>query len=186
MEDEQIVRLFWQRNEQAIPAAAEKYGAYCVSIAGNILASREDAEECVNDAYLQVWNSVPPQKPANLSAYLGRIVRNLALNRYKYNSAAKRGGGELPAVLEECSELLSGGTDTEKTFDRNELLRAVNGFLGGLTEKKRSIFLCRYWYADSIPMIAARFGMSENAVSASLSRSRARLRRYLTERGFDL
>ena len=102
MDDANIVQLYWDRNEQAIPATADKYGSYCTSIAKNILGNNEDAEECVNDTYLNAWNSMPPHRPSILSTFLGKIVRNLSFNRYKHNNADKRGGGELPVVLEDC------------------------------------------------------------------------------------
>ena len=109
MDDEKIVQLYWDRDERAISATAEKYGSYCAQIARNILGDREDADECVNDAYMSAWGSMPPHRPGVLSAFLGKIVRNLSLNRYRRNTAAKRGGGEAPAVLEEIGELVSGG-----------------------------------------------------------------------------
>ena len=108
MDDAKIVQLYWDRNEQAIPATADKYGRYCTSIANNILGNNEDAEECVNDTYLNAWNSMPPHRPSILSTFLWKIVRNLSFNRYKHNTADKRGGGELPVVLEELSDLVSG------------------------------------------------------------------------------
>ena len=109
MDDEKIVQLYWDRDERAISATAEKYGSYCAQIARNILGDREDADECVNDAYMSAWGSMPPHRPGVLSAFLGKIVRNLSLNRYRRNTAAKRGGGEAPAVLEEIGELVSAG-----------------------------------------------------------------------------
>ena len=109
MDDEKIVQLYWDRDERAISATAEKYGSYCAQIARNILGDREDADECVNDAYMSAWGSMPPHRPGVLSAFLGKIVRNLSLNRYRRNTAAERGGGEAPAVLEEIGELVSGG-----------------------------------------------------------------------------
>ena len=109
MDDEKIVQLYWDRDERAISATAEKYGSYCAQIARNILGDRGDADECVNDAYMSAWGSMPPHRPGVLSAFLGKIVRNLSLNRYRRNTAAKRGGGEAPAVLEEIGELVSGG-----------------------------------------------------------------------------
>ena len=108
MDDANIVQLYWDRNEQAIPATADKYESYCTSIAKNILGNHEDTEECVNDTYLNAWNSMPPHRPSILSTFLGKIVRNLSFNRYKHNTADKRGGGELPVVLEELSDLVSG------------------------------------------------------------------------------
>ena len=154
MEDLQIIRLYWDRDEAAIPATAEQYGSYCTAIAGNILENREDAEECVNDAYLAAWNAMPPHRPGHLAAFLGKLVRNLALNRYKRNTAEKRGGGAVTAVLDELSELVSGTDTVEQELERRELVRAINGFLAGLSPKKRSLFVSRYWYTESIAEIA--------------------------------
>lgn len=186
MRDAEIVQLYWDRDERAIGATGEKYGRYCAVIARNILGSREDTEECVNDTYWSAWRAMPPHRPERLSVFLGKLTRNLAFNRYKQNTAEKRGGGEVPAVLEELSELLSGGESVEEELDRRELLTAINGFLATLPSKSRAIFLRRYWYTDSISVIAARYGMRENAVSMALSRLRAKLRDYLSERGFSL
>lgn len=186
MEDAQIVRLYWDRDERAIPATAEKYGGYCTSIAQNILGSPEDADECVNDAYWNAWNAMPPNRPSVLSAFLGKIVRNVSFNRYKHNTADKRGGGELPMVLEELSELVSGRDDVEQALDRKELVKAIDAFLDGLSPKKRSIFVSRYWHTDSVSEIAERHGMTAGAVSMTLNRLRLRLHDYLSERGFAL
>lgn len=186
MDDVKIVQLYWDRDEQAITETADKYGNYCTAIARNILGIYEDAEECVNDTYLKAWNAIPPQRPKLLSAFLGKITRNLSINRYKYNTADKRGGGELPAVLEELAGCVSGKDHTELAYERKELVAAINKFLGELTPQKRNIFLCRYWYTDSIDEIAARYSMTSFAVSMTLTRVRAKLRSYLVERGFDL
>lgn len=186
MDDAKIVQLYWDRSERAIPATADKYGAYCASIARNILGSREDAEECVNDTYLSAWNSMPPHRPRVLSAFLGKLTRNLSLNRYRHNTADKRGGGEAPAVLDEIAELVSDTGSVEQELDRRELLRAIDAFLGGLPAEKRRLFVRRYWYFDRVSEIAYRFGMTENHVSVSLNRLRANLRKDLLERGFDL
>ena len=185
MEDARIVQLYWERNEQAISATADKYGAYCASIARNILGDPEDVEECVSDTYLRAWNAIPPHRPQILPAFLGRITRNLALNRYRHSRADKRGGGRLPAVLEELS-FVAGGEDAEQALDRREVVDAVNSFLAGLPARKRTIFLCRYWYLDSIAEIGARFGMTEGSVSVTLSRLRRKLRDHLLERGIDV
>lgn len=186
MDGMQIVQLYWNRDEQAIPATADKYGAYCASIARNILGNPEDAEECVNDTYLNAWNAMPPHRPSILSAFLGKITRNLSFNRYKYNTADKRGGGEMPAVLEELSDLVSGKDDVEQAFDQRELTKALDTFLDHLSPEKRSIFIRRYWYTDRISEIAARHSMNEGAVSMTLNRLRRSLRDYLFERGFGL
>ena len=186
MEDQQIIWLYWNRNEQAIPATAEKYGNYCTAIAQNILGNREDTEECVNDTYLNAWNSMPPHRPGVLSAFLGKITRNLSLSRYRCNTAQKRGGGELPAVLEELTEVVSGKESVEQELDRKELLKTIDTFLDDLPPKQRGIFICRYWYTEGTSEIAARYGMKDTAVSMALNRIRSKLRSYLSERGFDL
>jgi len=186
MEDEKIIALYWERNEEAILVSEKQYGSYCSVIARNILGSSEDAEECVNDTWLNAWNSMPPQKPKILSAFLGRITRNLSLNRWRYRSAEKRGSGQMELILEELQQIVSGRECVEQEFDRREMIRSINHFLGNLSESKRSIFLCRYWYGDSVKTIAWRFGMTENHVSVTLNRLRKKLKEYLLEGGFEL
>ena len=186
MDDASIVQLYWDRDEQAIPATAQKYENYCMSIPKNILGSCEDAQECVNDTYLNAWNAMPPHRPQTLSVFLGKIARNLSISRYRYNTAGKRGGGNAAVVLDEVAELVSDEEGVEQEVDRKELLEAINAFLGGLKPEKRSIFVRRYWYFDSVSDIAARFGMTENHVSVTLSRLRSKLRGNLLERGFEL
>ena len=186
LNDERIVRLYWDRDEGAISATAEKYGKYCAAIAQNIIGVREDAEECVNDTYLRAWNSMPPHKPQVLSAFLGKITRNLAFDRYKRRAADKRGGGEMSAVLDELSELISDTEELEDALYKKELISAINVFLGTLSSDKRCIFVRRYWYADSVSDIAVRLGKKEGAVSMMLGRLRRQLRDYLTERGFSV
>lgn len=184
MDDRDIVPLYWERSDRAIPETERKYGAYCTRIACNILGDRRDAEECVNDAYLKLWNSIPPHRPSFLKGFVGKIVRNLSINRYNYGQAAKRGGGELEAVLDELTSVVSDSVEQE--IDRRELIKEINCFLGQLSAKNRSVFLCRYWYFESIASIAARFGMRENNVSVTLARLRDKLKKYLSERGFEL
>lgn len=186
MEDAKIVQLYFERDEQAIPETANKYGNYCTAIAKNILGNREDAEECVNHTYLNTWNTIPPHKPKMLSTFLGKIVRNLAFNRYKYNTADKRGGGETAVILDELSECVSGREDVEQAYEQKELVAVINDFLGTLPTEKRNIFVRRYWYADDISDIATRFGMSYPAISMTLKRLRGKLREYLTERGYEV
>ena len=186
MDDERIVQLYWDRDERAIPETAGKYGKYCTSIAQNILGNPEDAEECVNDTYMHAWNAMPPHSPTILSTFLGKITRNLSLNRYKHNIADKRGGGELPVVLDEISELVSGTDDMEQELNRRELIKAIDTFLDMLSTEKRTIFVRRYWYFDHISEIAVRCGMSENNVSVTLNRLRIKLHNYLSEGGFEL
>lgn len=186
MEDAKIVQLYWDRDQNAIVETANKYGNYCTSIAKNILGNREDAQECVNDTYMNAWNSMPPHRPNMLSTFLGKITRNLAFNRYKHNNTAKRGGGEIATVLDELSECVSGKDSVEQEIEYKELVKAIDSFLDTLSEEKRSIFICRYWYTDSISNIAKRHGMRENAVSMTLNRLRAKLQKYLVERGFEV
>lgn len=186
MDDAKIVQLYLDRNEKAILVTADKYGKYCISIARNILGNVEDAEECVNDTYHNTWNTIPPQRPKMLSTFLGKITRNLAFNRYKHNVADKRGGGELPAVLDELAECVSGNNNVEQAYEYKELVTNINDFLSELQVKKRNIFMCRYWYADSIADIAARYGMTVPAVTMILARIRTQLHDYLVERGYEL
>ncbi len=186
MDDIQIVQLYWDRDERTIHATSDKYGNYCTSIAKNILGNQEDAEECVNDTYMSAWNAMPPHRPNILSTFLGKITRNLSLNRYKQNAANKRGGREVPVVLDEITELVSDTDSVEQAVDRKELIKSIDAFLDRLPTDKRSIFICRYWYFDSVSNIASRFGMTENHVSVTLNRLRRKLHNYLAERGFDL
>ena len=186
MDDQDIVQLYLDRDQHAIAETAVKYGNYCTSIAANILGNQEDAEECVNDTYLNAWNSIPPHRPRLLAAFLGKLTRNLSFNRYKKNRADKRGGGSLPAVLDELADCVSGSDSVDDQFEYQELVTAINEFLGALPAKKRIIFLRRYWFSDSVSDIADRFGMKENAVSMTLRRLRFQLRDHLTKRGFTL
>lgn len=186
MEDENIIRLYWDRDETAIEETSKKYGKYCFSIANNILCSREDSEECVNDTYVKVWDSIPPKRPSIFSAFIGKITRNISLNRYKLNNADKRGGNEMTLVLDEVREIASGQPDPEEKAIRDELIAAVNDYLATLPVEKRVMFVRRYWYADDVKSIALRMGTSENNISVSVRRIRNSLRDYLIERGFEL
>lgn len=186
MEDNEILRLFNERDEDAIRAVAEKFGRLCGSIARNILHNSEDVEECLNDTYLKAWESIPPAKPKVLSAYLAKIAKNISLNRYKSDHREKRGGGDTALVFEELAELESfAAGSVEDTAERHELLAETNRFLGRLPEVRRVIFVRRYWYCESVSELARFFGMTENNVSATLSRTRAELKKYLKKRGYD-
>ena len=186
MDDKAIIRMFFDRDENGLSAASKKYGAYCLKIAKNILGNNEDAEECVNDAYLNAWNSIPPKNPENLAAYLAKIVRNLSFNLYKKNHAEKRGCGQIPLVLDELAEIVSGKENPEKELDGKLLSEKINLFLSQLTAEKRNIFVCRYFYSDSIKDIAEKFDMTENNVSVTLNRLRTKLHNYLIESGFEI
>lgn len=177
MQDEEIIRLFWQRSQLAIEKTAEKYGSYCHTIAGNILSNPEDSEECVNDTWLRAWDAIPPQKPGKLSAFLGRITRNLALNRREKYRAEKRGGGEYPLALQELGDCVPDRAGDP--CDRLHLSQVLNRFLASLQPKARHIFLRRYWLFFSIREIAEFYALSESSVKMSLLRSREALRKAL-------
>ena len=183
MEDTEIYQLYWDRNEEAIAQTNQKYGPWCRGIALRILEIREEAEECVSDTYLQVWNNIPPQRPNVFRAWLGRITRNLALSRYRKNHAVRRGGGQTALALEELGECVDiRGMEAEITS--RELTRVLNGFLASLPETERNVFLCRYWYMDSIETIACITGFSQSKVTSMLHRTRGKLRKKLAEEGY--
>ena len=186
MEDKEIIGLYLDRNEQAIAATSEKYGSYCKTISVNILKNDEDAEECVNDTYMKTWNAIPPQIPVIFSAFLGKIVRNISFNRYRQNTSQKRGGSDMPLILDELGEIVSGKESVEDEIDKKELLRDINGFLNSISEYKRGIFIRRYWYSDKVSDIAQRYGRSENSVSVELNRIRKKLSDHLLKRGYEL
>ena len=184
MDDQAIIGLYFDRSETAIAETAQKYGSYCFSIAFNILSDREDSEESVNDTYMAAWNNIPPRVPTVLATFLGRLTRNISLNRWRTRQAYKRGGGELPLALEELEGCISGGETPEEQLEKKELLRALNRFLAGLPETERKIFVCRYWYLDPISDTAARLGWTESRVKSQLHRTRNKLRRHLEKEGF--
>ena len=183
MEDSQIIDLYWARLEQAIQETDTKYGGYCRAIAHNILKSMEDSEECVSDTWLRAWNAMPPQRPSVLSAFLGRITRNLSLDRYKAARAEKRGGSSFPAALDELSECVPAPGRVEHALEERELAEAIDRFLRTLPERECSMFLRRYWYVDSVQSIAARYAIKENTAKSLLFRTREKLRRYLAGEG---
>ncbi len=186
MDDNGIIQLYWDRDDQAITITSDKYGHYCKAIARNILNSEEDAEECVNDTYLNAWKSMPTHWPEQLATFLGKITRNLAFNRYKHNHTEKRGGGEIALVLDELTDCISDVDDVEQIINRQELIKAINSFVRSLSVNKRNLFVRRYWYADSISAIANDTGMLQGTVSKTLGRTRKELKAYLTERGFEI
>lgn len=183
LEDSKIIDLYWARKEQALAETDAKYGSYCRTIAQNILRNFEDTEECVSDTWLHAWNSMPPQRPGILSAFLGRITRNLSFDRCKYQQAAKRGGGALPLALDELGECIPSAQRVEHALEQKELTAVIDRFLRTLPEKDCNLFLRRYWYVDSISVIADRYGMKENTVKSILFRTREKLRKFLGEEG---
>lgn len=183
MDDGSILALYFARSEQAIRETDAKYGGYCYSIAYHILANQEDCEESVNDTYLSAWNAIPPRKPNPLAPFLGRLVRNISIDRWRKNGARKRGGREMPLALEELEACVASGEDLEQRYEQKELVRQVRQFVDGLSDTERRVFVCRYWYLDSTADIAKRFGFSENKVSSMLHRIRGRLKKRLVREG---
>ena len=184
MEDQQIIQLFWDRNNGAIPAAQEKYGASLLRLAERLLGSREDAEECVNDTYLNTWNAIPPERPDRLFAYLARVCRNLAFDRLDWKNARKRQADiiTLSAELETCIP----DRRREAAVDGREIGAALTAFLRELPEEQRLVFLRRYWYGDDIAAIAKAMHMGHGAVKSALFRARTSLKSYLEQEGIDL
>ena len=175
MTDADIVTLYWERDEQAIAQTAQKFGAYCRKIAMNLLGSQEDAEECENDTWMAAWNSMPDNRPARLAPYLGRITRNLALDRFDKTTAQKRGCGQSFAPLDELAECVAAPGSVEESFDAAETGRLISAFLRTLPEETRNIFLRRYWYCDATADIAARYHLTESKVRVTLHRTRGKL-----------
>ena len=183
MDDERIVALYWERKENAIVESERKYGRYCRAIAYNILASHEDAQECVNDTWYDAWQAMPPERPTRLSSFLGRITRNIAIDRFRYDSAKKR-GAEAECAIEEYWECIPNG---DAAIDDELVLRqAINDFLKSLDIRSRVIFMRRYWYTMSVKDIATSMGMSESYVSVLLHRTRGKFKDYLTKEGILL
>lgn len=182
MTDERIIELFFARSERGIEELDTKYGATCHRIAQNILGNKEDAEECVNDAYLGVWNSIPPKKPSLLSAFLFKILRNLSITRYHANTAQKR-NSFYDIALDELEETISTEESIEKECSQKELTTTIEGFLDTLTRENRVIFVCRYWFSESYTEIAKRTGLTEKNISVRLTRIREKMKEYLSERG---
>lgn len=186
MEDSAIVALYWARDEQALTETAAKFGAYCRKIALNLLGSISDAEEVENDTWMAAWNSMPENRPARLAPYLGRITRNLALDRRDKAAAQKRGGGQSELILEELEGCLAGPARVEHTVEAADTARMISDFLRSQPEPARGIFIRRYWYCDSMTDIAARYAMPEGRVRVILHRTRNKLKKVLTEQGVNL
>lgn len=184
MDDSRIVDLYWQRDETAIAETAAKYGPYCMKISQNILSDRADSEENVNDAYLHAWNAMPPQRPEVLSAFLGRLTRNLALNRYKARGAQKRQSDTLAASLDELAECLPASSAPDDEAAAAELGRSISAFLRTQSDDARVMFVRRYFCCDTIEELAARFGCGESRVKTSLLRTRSRLKAHLVKEGY--
>lgn len=184
MQDQAIVELYWQRDEAAIQATEEKYGRYLTKIAGGFLTDPLDREESVSDTYMAAWDSIPPQRPDSLSAYLSKLVRRISIDRLRRSTAQKRGGTEYALSLSELAGCVSGGVEPEASLETKRLAHTLNSFLRNLPEQERSLFIGRYYFMDSLKEAARYCGMSESKAKSMLFRIRCRLREYLTEEGF--
>lgn len=183
MEDLEIVELYWNRNEEAIKETSKKYGNYCYSISYNILNNNEDAQECVNDTYLSAWNAIPPHHPNFLSTFLGKITRRISINKCREKNALKRGGGEVVLSFDELEDCIGTNDYAKEELAAEELAKTINTFLSTLKEDERKVFVCRYFYFESIDDIAVRFMFTQSKVKMMLKRTRDKLKDYLVKEG---
>ncbi|MCM1329419.1 MAG: sigma-70 family RNA polymerase sigma factor [Ruminococcus sp.] len=186
MTDTEIIGLYQARNETAITESNAKYGAYCFAVAENILNNREDSGECVNDTWLYTWNVIPPKRPDRLKLFFAKITRHLSIDRLRKLTAKRRGEGQLALALEELEECVPDGSRVEDTVDERRLGGIIDEFLRTVPTRERQFFLRRYFYTEAVSAIAERFGVSENAVSVSLYRTRAKLKERLEQEGFEV
>lgn len=184
MNDEQILDLYFARDEQALVETDRKYGGYCFTLANSILHNDQDAEETVSDTYLKAWNAIPPKRPGIFKLFLAKITRNLAFSRWRAYSAEKRGGGEMELVLEELEGCLAAPGGVEDAMNAKELARAIRAFLDTLPQREQDIFLRRYFFVEDSETIARRYGMKPATVLRTLSRTRMKLKRYLLKEGY--
>ncbi len=186
MTDEAIIELFWSRDERAISVTDAKYRAYLFTIAHNIIYDTYDCDECLSDTYLRTWNKIPPTRPRVFSAFLARITRGLALDKFRKNTAEKRIPSELVVSLTELDECITVGENADEKLESAELARILNAFINSLSSSDEYIFVCRYYYADKISLIARGLGLSENTVLRRLTRMRAELKSTLEREGFNV
>ena len=186
MDDRAILQLFYRRDEAAVSAVREKYGAYCRAVALGITGDERDAEECVSDALYRLWASIPPAEPASLRAFAGRIVRNAAINRLRGGSRKKRGGGEAELALDELAACADPAASPERRAEDAEITACLNRWLDSLPRQHRVAFVRRYWYLDSIEVLSARMGWSKPKTTSRLARLRASLRDKLNTEGIEI
>lgn len=185
MEDNKIINLYFNRLEDAIKETSNKYENYCTTIAMNIIGNKEDVKECVNDVYMKLWSSIPPNRPNNFLAYIGKITRNTAIDYIEKNNAMKRNNGEFNIILDELEDCISIDTLEDKLNERL-LVQYINSFLENLPVLKRELFIKRYWYAYSIEEITKHYKMSKSRVKSILFRLRKKLKKHLEMEGFIL
>ncbi|MBQ7378312.1 MAG: sigma-70 family RNA polymerase sigma factor [Clostridia bacterium] len=186
MQDHEILELYFARDERAITESSEKYGSYCLGVAQNILHNLQDAEECVNDTWLQAWRSIPPARPAYLQQFLGGITRHISLDRYRYNNRQSVGGGEAAVALDEIQEIVASEESVVTQAEEREMLVSIDRFLWALPERECNIFIRRYYHMDAIKDIAKRYGLTVANVKKILSRTREKLRAFLEKEGYAL
>lgn len=186
MEDNKIVELFWARSETAITETSRKYSKYCFHISFNILHNNEDAEECVNDTYMNTWNAIPPHRPNRLSTFLGKITRNLSLQKYLKYNAQKRGSGQVDIAISELGDCIPSQTSVEQVIENIDLANTLDMFLRSLSKEARVLFVARYWSLYSILEIAELYDLNENKIKSTLMRTRNKLRKYLEREGIAL
>lgn len=186
MDDEKIIELYFSRSEDAIHYTHIKYGQYCLSIALNVLNDFQDSEECVNDTYLHTWNSIPPARPNNFKAFLGKITRNLSINRLKAKTANKRKADEYAIAYDELDGLFNSNYSTDEQVDDIFLRDLINDFLSKLPKESRIIFVARYWYFEPVLNISQKLNVSESKVKMTLLRTRNALKSYLEKEGVSL
>ena len=184
MKDEEIIELYWNRDQRAIRETQNSYQRYCGRIAGNILASFEDREECLNDTWLRAWNSMPDQRPAALKLYLGRLTRWLCLDRLRREGREKRGGGEFSVAWEELEDCLAAPGTPEGHLEQAELAGILKRFLAGLRKEERTVFLARYWFGCSIAEIARTHNCGQSKIKTMLHRTRKKLQQTLREEAY--
>lgn len=185
MEDNKIIELYWQRKESAITETAKKYGSFCHRIALNILTLQEDAEECVNDSYYSVWNRIPPTRPNSFKTFLGRIVRNLSISRYRKNHAQKRYSG-IELLLSELEDCIPAATQVEEVIEGQQLSALISDWLESLSAEERTLFIRRYWFGEELQQLAKEFRITPNALAGRMLKLRKALRRQLEEEGITL
>ena len=185
MEDNQIIDLYFHRDESALTETANKYGTFCLRIAMNVVNVREDAEECVNDTYHTAWNQIPPTRPDSFKAFLGRIVRNFAISKYRALHAKKRFNG-LEVMLSELGDCIPATESVEQEMEAKELTEYINSWLADLKQEDRVLFVRRYWYGDEVKDLARKCGVSGTQMTQRMLRLRRKLKEYLTEKGVVL
>ena len=183
LSDEEIIELFWQRNERAIEETDRKYRGFLFTVAHNIVKDESDCEECLDDTYLGAWNSIPPKRPSVLQTFLCKIMRNTALGRFRKNHAAKRIPSEMMVALEELNDCIPYAPSAEEEYQLSELARVLNGYLHGLNDRRMFIFVWRYYYSDTVVHIAQMLSLSENTVRRELTAMRSELKTRLEEEG---